>query len=1062
MIRLRASHRHSIRFWGRVFLALFSLATVSEARVTKIQFTKTPFAGGAAFGTTGAYEVVQGTVFFVVDSNDARDAVIFDIRNAPVDAQGKVEFSADFYILKPVDLTKGNGDLFFEVNNRGGKIAFSLFNDAPSSANTDNPQTVQDVGNGFLLNQGYTLAWVGWEADVLPGNNLLTVNFPVATQGGQPIVERILVEIFDQNGVLSVPLSNSSAIASYPAVSTDQTVAGAELRMRPSDSPRPSAPDIPAGTVIPNNQWSFADCSGGLPGTPSTTHICLFNGFQANQVYQLIYKATNPPVSGLGYATTRDFVSFLRYATADDFGNPNPVAGLARFLGQGSSQSGRYLRDFIYQGFNEDEQGRSVFDGINIHVAGAHKMPLNYRFAQTDPYPLQHRDRAMPAANFPRAYGVRQNPLNGNSDGILKRPTSDPKVIHTVSSTEYWEYRASLVDTNESGTTDLTQPANVREFLLSGTPHLASVGDVPTLGACQQLSNPTTNGAVARALLVALEQWVRNGTQPADSRVPRISDGTLVPSDQTSTQFPRIPGVTYNGVYNASGEYDFGPRVIGNSGVVDNLPPTVLSTQTVLVPKVDAVGNDFAGVRQPLVEAPISTLTGWNLRDATFTDGDLCDLRGMTIPLANTLSDRLGSGDPRPSLQELYGDHATYVNKITVAAQSLQAQGLLLQQDVDQFIQDANNSNVLVPAPPPILVSITPAQASVTGGGPVVETANLSTQAPAGGAVVTLSTDNGSLLGVPASVTVAAGARSATFTVKTTPVSFATTATIFGSYGGGDQNATITVHPPFVTTTLLTSSANPSTVAQSVTFTATVTSASATMPTGTVTFFEGATQLGTSTLSAQAKATFATSSLSQGSHSLTAQYSGDANFSSSTSPILAQTVNADPDFSVTASPTSVDVTASQPGVVTFTVTPLNGSTQTVVFSCGNVPSSMTCAFKPQSLVLNGKDKATSNATIQLLSNAVFVPPVRLRPGLLRAVPLCMSLGAMLALCSWCLVARRPRRGLVGILALVFVAFGLIGCGGASPGSGGGQTVTINLTASAGGTSHSASVTVMVR
>lgn len=252
---------------------------------------------------------------------------------------------------------------------------------------------------------------------------------------------------------------------------------------------------------------------------------------------------------------------------------------------------------------------------------------------------------------------------------------------------------------------DLVRPDNVREYMFSGTQHAVDKGAPPTFGIgnsqCQQLSNPTHNGVVARALLVALDKWVRDGTEPPASRVPRIDDGTLVPSDQESTGFPDIPAgptwhrVNYNGLLNASGERDFGPRVQGNRGVIDKLIPDVLSIHTVLVPKVDEIGNDVAGIRQPFVEAPIATLTGWNLRTPEFTDGDLCDTKGMKIPLFKTKAERLAAGDPRPSLEELYGDHTGYVLRVAEAAWSLWAQRLMLLEDVFQTIQEADDSDVL-------------------------------------------------------------------------------------------------------------------------------------------------------------------------------------------------------------------------------------------------------------------------------------------------------------------------------------------------------------------------------
>ncbi len=703
-------------------IATLALACVisarTEARLTRIVITsREVVAGGAPFGAVGPYEKLTGTVWFEVDPRNPHNAVVYDLDKAPRNGAGNVEFSADMVLLRPVDMSKASGTLFFEVNNRGNKIVQTMLNSTPPTANNNNPIAASDFGNGFLQRRGYVVAWVGWGADIAPGNSRLTVSFPVAMEAGKPVSERILTEFCDRNfgggTPFTLPLSGGSAFQSYAAVSTDPGVAEAELRMRPGDSPRPSGPAIPAGELVPRSQWSFANCPAGPPGTPSRTDICLAGGFQNNRVYELRYRATGSPVMGLGYVTSRDFVSFLHHATADDAGNSNPAGRITTTLCEGISSSGMYYRDYLYQGFNEDEQGRQVCQGVHINIPGVQKLFLNYRFAQPNPFTVQHRERYVPDNNFPRAYAVRRDPLFGPGDddrdegddalgardGILKRPRTDPKVIHTDSATEWWQFRSSLVDTNEDGTRDIHQPGNLRRYEFSGTQHFVAKGVTPTFGTgnrqCQQLSNPTHYGPSARALIVALEEWVRLGRPPPPSRVARVADGTLVPEDQASTGFPRIPGVTYTGRYNGSGDRDFGPRVVGNSGVIDNLIPIVLSTHRPLVPKVDAVGNDLAGIRQPEVAAPVATLTGWNARTAEFTDGDLCDLNGMMIPLRRTRSDRLAAGDPRPSLEELYGTHQGYVDRVTAVARELQRDRLMLQEDVDEYIQAAKDSNVL-------------------------------------------------------------------------------------------------------------------------------------------------------------------------------------------------------------------------------------------------------------------------------------------------------------------------------------------------------------------------------
>ena len=687
----------------QVFLAASLLfCQAAEAKLTRLEISKREVvADGQAFGTAGAYEKLTGRAWFEVDPKLERNAAVFDLDRAPLNKAGRVEFSADMVILKPVDLSKGANTLFFEVNNRGRKISFGRMQDTAADANMNDPMAARDFGNGFLMKRGYVLAWVGWGADIAPGDNRLTVDFPIAQENGQPLSERIITEFSDRNfnggKPTSLPLSGGTAFKSYPAIATDKKQADAELYLLRSDSSTPSGPDIPRGEPVADDQWAFADCPDGWPGKPSVNHICVKNGFRNDRNYHLLYRATNSPVMGLGYVTSRDFVSFLRNEEKDDSGTPNPVFGLRTTLCQGISSSGMYLRDFLYQGFNVDEKERQVCQGMHIHVAGVQKLYLNYRFAQPNPFTQQHRERYVPDTNFPRQYAVRINPFTKNPDGILKRPMTDPKIIHTDTSNEYWQFRAALTGASEGGSMDFSESAKVRRYLLSSLQHGGFKPDSPNHGIadrqCEQLTNTTHPGPMLRALVVALDEWVVRNTAPPEPRVPKIADATLVaPAD---LKFPRIPDVTYQGLHNGSGDRDFGPRVRNNSGVIDLLVPVTRATHKVLVPQVDAIGNDIAGIRHPLVEAPVATLLGWNTRTEDFGGPDLCDLLGSTIPLPKTNADAQAAGDPRPSLEALYGSHEGYVQKIAEAAKKLESQRLMLPEDVEMVIREAEASNVL-------------------------------------------------------------------------------------------------------------------------------------------------------------------------------------------------------------------------------------------------------------------------------------------------------------------------------------------------------------------------------
>lgn len=685
-----------------VLVAALLLSPAADAKLTRLEILKREVvAGGQDFGTAGPYEKLTGKAYFEVDPKLERNRAVFDLDRAPLNARGQVEFSADMVILKPVDLAKGSRTLFFEVNNRGRKISFGRMHDTAADANMNDPSAPRDFGNGFLMKRGYVLAWVGWGADIAPGDNRLTVDFPVAMEDGKPVSERILTEFSDRNfnggKPWSLPLSGGTAFKPFPAISADKKAAEAALYVLPSDSAATGGPDIPRGETVPDGDWALADCPDGWPGKPSPSHICLKDGFRNDRNYHLIYRATGSPVMGLGYVTTRDFVSFLHNDEKDDAGNPNPVHGLQTTLCQGISSSGMYLRDFLYQGFNVDEKERQVCQGMHIHVAGVQKLYLNYRFAQPNPFTQQHRERYVPDTNFPRQYAVRINPFTKSPDGILKRPMTDPKIIHTDTSNEYWQFRASLTGASEGGTLDFNESQKVRRYLLSSLQHGGFKPDAPSHGIadrqCEQLTNPTHPGPLLRALVVSLDDWVKKNVPPPDSRVPKIAEGTLVAPEDL--KLPRVPGLTYEGRHNGSGDRDFGPRVRHNAGVVDLLIPVTRATHKVLVPQVDAVGNDIAGIRHPYVEAPVATLLGWNTRTKEFGGPDLCDLLGSTVPLPRSRTDAQAAGDPRPSLEELYGTHEAYVAKVADAAKNLETQRLMLPEDVEMVVREAGESSVL-------------------------------------------------------------------------------------------------------------------------------------------------------------------------------------------------------------------------------------------------------------------------------------------------------------------------------------------------------------------------------
>ena len=663
--------------------------------VTRIEISRRePFAGGMPFGKTGPYEKLVGKAFVEVDPKDAHNSIIQDISKVAVNDCGHVELSTDLYILKPVNLAKGNRQIFFEVNNRGNKIGLGWLNDAPSG---NDPSSREDAGNGFLMRQGYAIVWAGWEADVLPGDNRLTIDLPVATDDGEPISGRVGIQYdvsrhLPPGGAVSLPLSGRAAFDPYPAASLDNSTAVFTERAL-IDSPE---------TAIPSDRWAFAQCqrdpaSGAIVNlVPSPKHICYFDGFDPNKLYQLVYTARDPKPMALGYAATRDVLSFLRHGVADAAGTPNPLGrGIEQVQCIGISSSGMYVRDYLYLGFNEDTSSRRVCDGLTAYIPGGFRLHLNTRFTQPDIYSRQDLWAGLwPMATFPFSFGTTTDLVTGRTDAILKRPASDPLVMQVDTSTEFWQFHGSLV-THDGEGTPLTLPPTTRYYLIASAQH--GSGTPPSRGICEQLSNPLNYGPFNRALLVALDRRVRRGIEPPPSQYPRIDDGTLVPPDQASTGFPSIPGVTYTGKLNLLPLRDYGPGFGSTGGVITLMPPVAVPGKeyVVRVPRVDADGLDVAGLRRPDdIQTPLATHTGWNQRAAGFRHGDLCGLTGSYVPFAQTRAERLASGDPRLSIEERYRNHGQYVAQVKAAALALKAQGYLLQEDVRRIVQAAAHRDV--------------------------------------------------------------------------------------------------------------------------------------------------------------------------------------------------------------------------------------------------------------------------------------------------------------------------------------------------------------------------------
>ncbi len=673
-------------------LAISLAPSPSDARVVRFVVEQTrPLAEGTTFGSAGDYERLDGTAYFEVDPKDPLNAIVVNLDKAPRNARGMVEFSAPFSILRPRDAAKGNHKIFFGITNRGNKQAISYFNFGRGG---NDPLTAADAGDGFLMRLGYTIVEAGWEGDLVPGNGRLVPGFPVATQAnGRPIVAPVRIEYSDRTipdkGTFTLPLEGAANFAAYPAAET--STSRATLTVRESVSGKK--------TAVPSDRWAFGTCTTGQASlVANDTNICLFDGFRADRLYELIYQASNPIVMGLAYAATRDIGSFLRYETRDAAGNPNPLAGITRAYSFGGSQAGEYQREFVYLGFNEDEGHRKVFDGLWVHKSGTHRLFTNVEFADPNTFSLQDdRHDFLGTSHPPFTYAVATDPVSKIRDGLSKRPNTDPLIFQTDTESEFWEMKASLNVVNGRGQA-VPIPDNVRLYFLSSNQH---GGNNPprsfpgAKGMCENPTNPLYHGPTLRALLMALDAWAEHGVKPPDSNYPTLQAGTLVSLGDARSAFPKIPGVAFPGAMNELELLDFGASFTPEGGRLERVTPAIGPRYSVYVPKPNEDGLDIGGVRPLEIRVPIGTHTGWNVRAKESRGPNLCALDGSFVPFAATKEQRAATGDPRKSLQERYGSHEGYVRAVTEQAKTLVADRFLLEEDAARAVRDAASGDVL-------------------------------------------------------------------------------------------------------------------------------------------------------------------------------------------------------------------------------------------------------------------------------------------------------------------------------------------------------------------------------
>ena len=647
--------------------------SVANAQVTRIEIaTRSTVAGPVE--SAGQYENIRGRFYGEVDPADRRNRIIQDLELAPRNQRGKVEYVGTFALMKPVDKTKASGVLFYSVVNRGN-------------------------GDVSASPEGHISVVSGWQGDVIPTAGNQTIRVPVArNRDGSPVTGPVLARFSDMPaGTTTMPIQiGSMGSATYAPVTLDTAKAQLTFHTSETVDGRKSG----EGSVA-SGDWAFADCrSVPFPGTPDPTRLCLKHGFDPARLYELVYTAKDPLVLGVGLAATRDLISFFRHATADASGIPNPVAGLiTHSVAQGTSQAGNFIKTFIHLGFNEDLEGRIVWDGVYPFIA-ARQTPMNFRFAAPGGAATLDEPGSEPILWWSRyTDSVRRR----GTGSLLDRCTATrtcPKVIEAFGSTEFWGLRVSPGLVGTDATRDIPLPDNVRRYYMPGTTHGGGRGGFarvqPAAGRCELPQNPNPMADTTRALLAALVEWVTKGTAPPASRYPMLADGALVAADANAATYRTIPGLRPVGV-NPVLEYDFGASFLANdlSGVIAKEPPPITRVIPTLVPRVNSDGNETAGIASVLHQAPLGTYLGWNVQSAGFFKGQICGFTGGYVPFAATRAERMAAGDPRPSLEERYGTEEGYLCVVRRAANELVQSRFLLREDADRTIAAAAAAHVL-------------------------------------------------------------------------------------------------------------------------------------------------------------------------------------------------------------------------------------------------------------------------------------------------------------------------------------------------------------------------------
>ncbi|MBM3738101.1 MAG: hypothetical protein FJW39_20155 [Acidobacteria bacterium] len=643
---------------GLLLAAPFAFCEVTAVHVIE----RSDVLGETSFGSAGPYERIIAKAHFAVDPKVAANRIISDIDLAPVNQDGHVEFAADIYVLKPREPKRGNGTVLFEVSNRGNKGMMSMFQMGGGGLDPRNPN---DFGDRMLLESGYTLVWIGWQFDVPDGPDKVRLYAPIARQAGKEILGLVRAEMTTDSRQSVISLGDRDHMA-YPAIEPIKMT----VRDR-CDAPR---------TAVPAQAWKLVD---------GNTHVRMEAGFEPGRIYELVYRAKDPVLVGLGPAAVRDFISYLKYGATrgsiNVFGDHRGV--IKRAIAFGTSQSGRFLRTYLYFGFNRDEKDRKVFDGVWAHVAGGGRGSFNHRFAQPSRDGHPHLNCGYPTDIFPFTDVEQTDPSTGMKGGILTQTLADkvaPKVFYTNSSYEYWGRAAALTHSSVDGREDVPPPADSRSYLFAGTTH--GPGSFPPgKGAAENTDNGNDYRWMMRGLLTAMNAWITDGKEPPASQIPMVSRDQLV--SVSALNWPKIPSSRVPQRPQRAYRADYGPD-FRTKGLVTKEPPDLGQPFAALVPQVDIDGNETAGIRAPVIAVPLATMAGWNMRTAKIgAQDEIYNMKGSTWYLPRTKAEKAKTRDPRQSIEERYAGKQDYVAKFRAAAQELASRGYLLQADVDKLAE---------------------------------------------------------------------------------------------------------------------------------------------------------------------------------------------------------------------------------------------------------------------------------------------------------------------------------------------------------------------------------------